>query len=257
MGCILQLNKTQSSQMPQKPASKTTLTFPRPLVTVDVVIFTVLDDVLQILLVQRPETETEPFPACWALPGGFVNVDEDVSLLNCALRKLHEKTGIATPYLEQLGSWGGATRDPRGWSSTHCFYALIPQQAVQLQKGGNTAAVQWFTAEAAQRQRLAFDHAELLTAALARLRSKVEYSSLPAFLLEEPFTLPELQRTYEIVLGRPVDKSAFRKRMLDGRFLIEAGKQPGALGRPAVVYRLLDRNRAAFFPRTFAVTENG
>lgn len=172
----------------------------------------------------------------------------------CALRKLHEKTGVATPYLEQLGSWGGASRDPRGWSSTHCFYALMPAQAVQLQKGGNAAAVQWFAADAAQRQQLAFDHAELLATALARLRSKVEYSSLPAFLLEEPFTLPELQRTYEIVLGRPVDKSAFRKRMLDGRFLLEVGKQPGVLGRPAVVYRLLDRSQAVVFPRTFAAT---
>lgn len=242
--------------MPQKPVPKTTLTFPRPLVTVDVVIFTVLDEALQILLVQRPEAATEPFPGCWALPGGFVHVDEDENLQGCALRKLHEKTGVTTPYLEQLGSWGGASRDPRGWSSTHCFYALIPAQAVQLQKGGNAAAVQWFTAETALRQQLAFDHAELLAAALARLRSKVEYSSLPAFLLEEPFTLPELQRTYEIVLGRPVDKSAFRKRMLDGRFLIEVGKQPGALGRPAVVYRLLDRSRAAVFPRTFAWAEN-
>ncbi|KAF1069458.1 MAG: hypothetical protein GAK39_02661 [Variovorax sp.] len=227
------------------------LDFPRPLVTVDVAMFTVLDDALQVLLVRRPPDSAEPYPGRWALPGGFVNVDEDATLLDCALRKLREKTGVVTPYLEQLGSWGGAKRDPRGWSATHCFYALIPAQAMQLRGGANAAEVAWFEVEAALRKRLAFDHGELLAAAVARLRSKVEYTSLPAFLLEEPFTLPALQHTYEVVLGRPVDKSAFRKRMLDGGFMEEAGMLAGGPGRPAMSYRLRDRSQAALFPRTF------
>lgn len=180
-----------------------------------------------------------------------MNVDEDATLLDCALRKLREKTGVVTPYLEQLGSWGGAKRDPRGWSATHCFYALIPAQAMQLRGGANAAEVAWFEVEAALRKRLAFDHGELLAAAVARLRSKVEYTSLPAFLLKEPFTLPALQHTYEVVLGRPVDKSAFRKRMLDGGFMEEAGMLAGGPGRPAMSYRLRDRSQAALFPRTF------
>ena len=227
------------------------LDFPRPLVTVDVVMFTVLDDALQVLLVRRPVNTAEPFPGKWALPGGFVNVDDDASLLDCALRKLREKTGVVAPYLEQLGSWGGAGRDPRGWSATHCFYALIPVQAMQLRSGANAADVAWFEVEAASRKRLAFDHGELLDAAIARLRSKVEYTSLPAFLLDEPFTLPALQHTYEVVLGRGVDKSAFRKRMLDGGFMEEAGMLTGSLGRPAMSYRLRDRSQAGLFPRTF------
>jgi len=227
------------------------LTFPRPLVTVDVVMFTVLDDALQVLLVKRPADSDEPFPGRWALPGGFVNIDEDATLLDCALRKLREKTGVVTPYLEQLGSWGGAQRDPRGWSATHCFYALVPAQAMQLRSGANAADVTWFEVGAASRKRLAFDHGELLEAAVARLRGKVEYTSLPAFLLEEPFTLPALQRVYEVVLGRDVDKSAFRKRMLDGGFMEEAGMVTGSLGRPAMSYRLRDRSQAALFPRTF------
>ena len=231
------------------------LTFPRPLVTVDVVMFTVLDDALHVLLVKRPADTDEPFPGKWALPGGFVNIDEDATLLDCALRKLREKTGVVTPYLEQLGSWGGAQRDPRGWSATHCFYALIPAQAMQLRSGANAAEVAWFGVDAASRKRLAFDHGELLDAAVARLRSKVEYTSLPAFLLEEPFTLPALQHTYEIVLGRAVDKSAFRKRMLDGGFMEEAGMVTGSLGRPAMSYRLRDRSQAALFPRTFNATK--
>lgn len=228
------------------------LEFPRPLVTVDVVIFTVREGSLQVLLMRRPSDAQEPFPGRWALPGGFVNVDEDATLLDCALRKLREKTGVRTPYLEQLGSWGGARRDPRGWSATHCFYALIPAQAIVLRQGANAAEVGWFEAEAALRKRLAFDHQELLEAALARLRSKVEYTSLPAFLLEEPFTLPALQQMYEVVLGRSLDKSAFRKRMLDGDFMEEAGMGTQGVGRPAMRYRLRDRTQAALFPRTFS-----
>ena len=226
--------------------------FPRPLVTVDVVIFCVLDDALKVLLVRRPSEPTDPFPGKWALPGGFVDVTRDKTLLDCASRKLADKTGVATSYLEQLGSWGGADRDPRGWSATHAFFALIPGQDVALQKGANAQEVEWAEAEPASRKRLAFDHAEILGAALARLRSKVEYTSLPAFLLNEPFTLPQLQRTYEIVLGRPVDKSAFRKRMLDSAFMDEAGMIDGAFGRPAMGYRLRDRSQAALFPRTFS-----
>ena len=228
------------------------LDFPRPLVTVDVAIFCVIEDALQVLLVRRPPEPADPFPGKWALPGGFVDVARDKTLLDCAQRKLREKTGVSTSYLEQLGSWGGADRDPRGWSATHAFFALIPGQGVALQKGANAQEVEWADAESAARKRLAFDHSDILAAALARLRSKVEYTSLPAFLLDEPFTLPQLQRTYEIVLGRPVDKSAFRKRMLDSAFMEEAGMIDGAFGRPAMGYRLRDRSQAALFPRTFS-----
>ncbi|MBS0427511.1 MAG: NUDIX hydrolase [Proteobacteria bacterium] len=241
-----------ASKAPRAPVHGTS--FARPLTSVDVVLFTVQADALQVLLVRRPDDAAEPFPGRWALPGGFVNVEVDASLLDCALRKLREKTGAITPYLEQLGSWGSATRDPRGWSATHCFYALVPAMAVALHKGARADEVNWFDADAALRKRLAFDHAELLAAALARLRGKVEYTSLPAFLIEEPFSLPALQHVYEVVLGRPVDKSAFRKRMLDGGFMEEAGMraaEAGQLGRPAMTYRLRDRSQAALFPRTF------
>lgn len=235
-----------------RPKKLAPLDFPRPLVTVDVVIFCVLDDALKVLLVRRPSEPADPFPGKWALPGGFVDIARDKTLLDCAARKLADKTGVSTSYLEQLGSWGSAERDPRGWSATHAFFALISGQDVTLQKGANAQEVEWADAEPASRKRLAFDHAEILGTALARLRSKVEYTSLPAFLLNEPFTLPQLQRTYETVLGRPVDKSAFRKRMLDSGFMEEAGMVDGAFGRPAMGYRLRDRSQAALFPRTFS-----
>ena len=234
---------------PQKQAG---LNFPRPLATVDVVIFTVLEDALKVMLVRRPSGPDDPFPGRWALPGGFIDVDKDASLHDCALRKLREKTGVAAPYLEQLGSWGGAHRDPRGWSATHAFFALMPARDLVLEKGVNAPQVEWMNAMAAGRKRLAFDHAEILASAISRLCSKVEYTSLPAFLLSEPFTLPQLQHTYEVVLGRAVDKSAFRKRMLDGGFMEEAGTVEGASGRPAMGYRLRDRSQAALFPRTFS-----
>ena len=227
--------------------------FPLPFTTVDVVIFTVLDDVLRVLLVQRPNAEGEPFPGAWALPGGFVDTALDATLEDCARRKLLEKTGVGSPYLEQLGSWGGATRDPRGWSATHVYFALIPAQGVVLAKGANAADVAWYAVDDVLRApELAFDHAEILRAAVERLRSKVEYTSLPAFLLAEPFSLPQLQRMYEIVLGRPVDKSGFRTRMLSANFLEEAGVAEGDSYRPAKGYRLIDRGAPVVFPRTFS-----
>lgn len=226
------------------------LAFERPLVSVDVAIFSVLAGELRVLLARRPDEDKEPFPGRWALPGGFVDVQRDANLQACALRKLKEKTGVATPYLEQLGSWGDARRDPRGWSATHAYFALIPAPAPAHGEAGS-APIEWVQADEASRRRLAFDHGDILAAAIERLRGKVEYTSLPAFLLPEPFTLPELQHAYEVVLARPLDKSAFRKRMLDAGFLQEAGPVSGASGRSAMGYRIAERARPAIFPRTF------
>ena len=232
--------------------------FAQPYTTVDVVIFTVREDALQVLLVQRPSDTGEPFPGLWALPGGFVDIELDHDLLACARRKLLEKTGVASPYLEQLGSWGSAARDPRGWSATHAYFALIPSPEQPLAKGANAADVAWFSVdELPSRKRLAFDHAQILQAALERLRSKVEYTSLPAFLLPEPFTLPQLQHTYEVVLGRSVDKSGFRTRMLAAGFLEEVGLIESDSNRPPLGYRLKDRTRPAVFPRTFSPRKGG
>jgi 8-oxo-dGTP diphosphatase len=237
----------------RKPASAKN-DFPRPYTTVDVLIFTVLDDALKVLLVQRPSDVDEPNPGLWALPGGFVDVDRDADLEACARRKLCEKTGVDTPYLEQLGSWGGATRDPRGWSATHAYFALMPSGGMTLAKGANAADVAWFTVDDAllAKKKLAFDHSQILRAGVERLRGKVEYTSLPAWLLSEPFTLPQLQRTYEIVLGRPVDKSGFRTRMMAAGFLVEVGVVDSDSNRPPMGYRLKDRDTPVFFPRTFS-----
>jgi ADP-ribose pyrophosphatase YjhB (NUDIX family) len=233
--------------MPRKPARPA---FDRPLTSVDLAIFTVRDDALQVLCAQRAE---EPFAHAWALPGGFIDVEQDRDLEDCARRKLKEKTGVATPYLEQLGSWGNRSRDPRGWSVTHVYFALMPSAGVTLAAGANTASVSWHPVhDDGVDLRLAFDHATLLAAALERLRSKVEYTSLPAYLLPEEFTLGELQRTYEVVLGREVEKSAFRTRIQAAELVVKVPRQRTGPNRPAQLYRLRDRKHPVFFPRTFS-----
>ena len=230
--------------------------FPRPLVTVDVVILTLGPCGLQVLLIQRPGNADEPFPNAWALPGGFVDVARDADLLACALRKLREKTGVNSTYLEQVGSWGSGRRDPRGWSTTCVYFALLPHAALKIDKGGNAAEVRWFDVgpdgEALAAGTLAFDHGALLAATLQRLQSKVEYTSLPAFLLTEPFTLPQLQQAYELVLGRRLDRSAFRRRALamEG-FLREAGVMQTGAPRAPMGYVLASREQPMVFPRTF------
>lgn len=228
--------------------------FPRPLVTVDVVIFAVAEGALRVLLVQRPDGPGEPFPGAWALPGGFVDLERDATLESCALRKLREKTGVAAPYLEQLASWGGAMRDPRGWSATHAYFALIPGDG-SLQPGANAADARWFPVHGdGVRARLAFDHDEILATAIARLRAKVEYTSLPAFLLPREFTLTELQRAYEVVLGRNLEKSAFRTRILASDLVQPVERVREGANRPARMYRLTQRS-PVYFARTFSPRE--
>ncbi len=229
----------------------------RPLATVDVAIFAMGAAMLQVLLVQRPRVAGEPYPGQWALPGGFVDVDRDGSLEACAMRKLHDKTGVRSPYLEQVGSWGGVKRDPRGWSLTCVYFALISADGVQPIAGANANDAAWWPVDGeCVGQRLAFDHATLLAAAVQRLRSKVEYTSLPAFLVPKAFTLGDLQSTYEIILGRALDKSAFRTRMLAADFIEATGEMRSGSNRPAQLYRLKEKTPVVF-PRTFKAREEG
>jgi 8-oxo-dGTP diphosphatase len=224
----------------------------RPLCTVDVVVFTVHEEQLCVLLVQRPDAPDEPFPRRWALPGGFVDPNADGSLEACAQRKLAEKTSVVPPYLEQLGSWGDVTRDPRGWAATHVYFTLMPSEDVALKVGGNAGEAKWVPVDPPSRwPSLAFDHRRILETAVERLRSKVEYTSLPAYLLPEQFTLTELQRRFEIVLGRAIEKSAFRTRVLSVDWLEPLQAMRTGNFRPAQLYRLKAPGELMYFPRTF------
>jgi 8-oxo-dGTP diphosphatase len=232
------------------------LSFDRPLVTVDIAIFAVRDDALHVLTVKRPMNKSEPFPGVWALPGGFVDLKLDVDLEACALRKLKEKTGVAAPYLEQVGSWGSADRDPRGWSVTQVYFALLSHDDLHVTAGGNAVDATWLRIDGHRvREKLAFDHAELLKAAVTRLRNKVEYTSLPAFLMPNEFTLSELQYAYEVVLGRTLEKKAFRTRMLAADLLEPLPRHKEGPNRPAQLFKLKHKRRAVFFARTFGKQE--
>jgi len=226
------------------------INFPRPLATVDVVTFGIQDGLLKVLLVQRPRAADEPFPGLWALPGGFLDTGSDADLESCAKRKLREKTAVEASYLEQLGSWGSATRDPRGWSATHVYFALMRADNLIIRAGGNADDTRWFPIEGNRvKEKLAFDHIDILKAAVSRLRNKVEYTSLPAFLMPQEFTLTELQSIYEVLLGRPVEKKSFRTRILATDLLEEVNRFKMGANRPAQLYRLRNPRRPVFFSR--------
>jgi 8-oxo-dGTP diphosphatase len=235
---------------------KSALTFERPLTTVDVAIFSVLNNALHVLLVRRPIERSEPFAGVWALPGGFVDIHADSDLESCAMRKLKEKSGVSAPYLEQVGSWGDAQRDPRGWSATHVYFALVAADDLRLTAGGNASDAAWFEVDGSKvKEKLAFDHSELLRAAVSRLRSKVEYTSLPAFLLPSEFTLTDLQGVYEILLGRSLEKKAFRTRVLSVDLLEPTTRYKEGANRPAQLYRLKHKRRLLYFSRPFSPRE--
>lgn len=223
---------------------------PRPLASVDVSIFSIREDTLCLLLVRRPEDARDPFPGQWALPGGLIDVERDTDLEACAMRNLVEQAGFSAPYLEQVGSWGSAERDPRGWSVTLLHFALVPPDFVLAQG----SAAQWHPVRGnGVGLRLAFDHKQLVRAALKRLRDKVVYTSLPLYLVREPFTLGELQRAFEIVLERPLNKAAFRTRVLSAGLVESIGDFRAGPTRPAELYRAVSgAGNVTFFPRTFS-----
>jgi 8-oxo-dGTP diphosphatase len=202
-----------------------------PSLTVDLVIFTVRENSLQVLLIQR---RNEPYAGMWALPGGFVELEE--SLEDAALRELEEETGLRDVYLEQLYTYGNPSRDPRGRVVTVAYFALIPANAIIRAEGGDDATrASWFPAD--DLPPLAFDHAEIISYATRRLRYKLEYTAAGFELLPEEFTLSELQQTYEIILGEELDKRNFRRRILQAGIIEATPHKRIGEGRPARLYR--------------------
>jgi 8-oxo-dGTP diphosphatase len=205
---------------------------PHPALTTDVVLFTVQDAQLQVLLIRRGG---EPFAGRWALPGGFLEIDE--GLETCARRELMEETGIGGIYLEQLYTFGQPDRDPRERVISVTFLGLAPAVSLHPRAASDAAASAWFSLEGAPP--LAFDHEDIVDLAHRRLRAKLDYSTIGFRLLPETFTLGELQRLYEIIRGEPLDKRNFRKWVLGLDELTETGAQRrNGNHRPARVYRL-------------------
>lgn len=175
-------------------------------VTVDLVVFALHESRLKVLLIERA---IEPFAGRWALPGGFVRDGESVEA--AARRELEEETGIRDVFLEQLYTFGDPDRDPRGRVVTIAYYALLTGDAAPLAAGTDASAAKWWPAR--EHPPLAFDHERILAYALERLATKLEYTTVGFQLLPKKFTLGQLQRVYEEVLGRELDKRNFRRKM--------------------------------------------
>ena len=203
---------------------------PRLAVTTDVVLFTIREEELQLLLIKRKHA---PFAGSWALPGGFVHPAE--SLEESARRELEEETGVTGVFLEQLYTFGAPDRDPRSRVVTVAYYALVPADRLTLRAASDAADVGWFDAEALPA--LAFDHGLIVEQARERLTAKLDYSTLAFQFLPETFTLSELQRVYEIILGAEIDKRNFRKWVLAIDQVEETGALRSGPHRPARLYR--------------------
>lgn len=185
-----------------------TYEYPRPALTVDCVVFGWDGERLKILLIQRKEA---PFQNSWALPGGFVQMDEELE--DAARRELKEETDLSGMFLEQLFTFGTPLRDPRGRVVTVAYYALINLHRHEAPKGGTDAkAAAWFPIKGLPN--LAFDHAQILDHALERLKGKIVYQPIGFELLPEKFSFSQLQHLYETILGEAFDRRNFRKKML-------------------------------------------
>jgi len=205
--------------------------YERPSVTVDVVMMSLRQRDLQVLLVKR---RSWPFEGCWAIPGGFVKMDE--SLEAAAKRELQEETAVQDVYLEQLYTFGDPGRDPRTRVITVVYFALLDSARLQVKAASDAADVGWFSVY--NLPSLAFDHAKILDYTLNRLRGKLAYTTIAFNLLPDQFTLHELQRVYEIILHRKLDKRNFRKKILSTGILEDTGaKKMEGMHRPARLYR--------------------
>jgi 8-oxo-dGTP diphosphatase len=215
-------------------------THPHPAVTTDSAVFTIRDDALHLLLIRRGKP---PFAGTWALPGGFLDIDED--LQTCAERELVEETGLTGLYLEQLCTFGTVDRDPRERVISVAYLALAPVGELRVQAGDDAADARWFRLDALPA--LAFDHAEIVAMAHRRLVGKLDYSTIAFQFLPATFTLGELQRVYEILVDAEIDKRNFRKWAL-ALEQIEATGEMRRRGnyRPARLYRLTERERVTY-----------
>jgi 8-oxo-dGTP diphosphatase len=206
-----------------------------PKVAVDLVIFSIVDGMLCVALIQMKK---KPFEDMWAFPGGLVGLKESVDA--AAKRDLKEKTDISNVYLEQLYTAGDVDRDPLHRVVSVAYFALINSEKVTLKTSKKYKDIRWFPVN--KLPRLAYDHSEMSKIALARLKSKLEYTNIVYGLMPESFTLSHLQQVYEIILGRKLDKRNFRKKIHSLRLLKKTGLfDRKTTRRPASLYKFKER----------------
>lgn len=223
-----------------------TYQYPRPALTVDCVVFGFDEGDLKVLLIQR---DRNPFEGRWALPGGFVDMDEPLEA--GARRELAEETGLKNIFLEQLYTFGAPGRDPRERVVSVAYYALVSLADHQPQAATDARQAAWFSVDDAPD--LAFDHEDILATALARLRGKVRYEPIGFELLPARFTLGQLQHLYEVVLEEQLDKRNFRKKILGMGLLVDTGDiQQDVAHRAARLYRFDERKYHQLRKRGFS-----
>ena len=210
---------------------------PMPFTRIELAILSIIDDQLMVLIGRRT---SEPYSGKWALPGGVLRIDLDADLDAAAQRVASERIGTPVPYLRQLTAVGSAGRDSRApWALSIAYRALIPIDSISPQAGKRLDELKWIPAEEASLDsELAFDHASLIGVALEATRSGIDRLELPFGFLPERFTLGELQACCEVLLGRRLDKSSFRRR-IDERNLVEPvpGEMRTGAFRPAQLFR--------------------
>ena len=213
-----------------------TYKYARPALTVDIAIFALDEEDLRIMLIQR---DLEPFEGQWALPGGFVDVDE--TLDDAARRELQEETGLKDIFLEQFYTFGGLGRDPRERVVTVAYYAPVNLEGHAVHAGSDARNAAWFPVN--DLPDLAFDHDEILATAHKRLRCKMQYQPIGFELLPEKFTLRQLQYLYEVILDRELDKRNFRRKVLGMEIVKETNEfEQDVAHRAARLYRF-DRRK--------------
>jgi 8-oxo-dGTP diphosphatase len=212
---------------------------PHPAVSVDVAIFTVRDQRLELLLIKRG---VQPFKGSWALPGGFVRMDEDLHA--AATRELREEAGVDGAFLQQVGAIGKPDRDPRERVISVAFYAVIPPAALTLTAGTDAAEARWWPF--AELPETAFDHKEIIAAAHRAVVEALPSSSVAYQFLPPEFTLTELQQVHEAIRGHALDKRNFRKWVTALGTIRASGRmRKGGAHRPAELFRLRHRAKSA------------
>lgn len=210
------------------------LDFSQPLFTIDNVMFSIKSNVLQLLLIRRA---TPPFDGCWSLPGGFIDIEQDSSVEAAAMRKLQQKTGLQPGYLEQLEVFSGKARDPRGYSVSLAFFALVPYTAVS----SNIATVSqacWWPVQDIASLRLAFDHQEIIQRAHHRLKQKALYSMLPVYCLPPAFTVGQLKAVIEAIIGKEIQRKSLMRRIEASDMFQLTEQKVSSGGRQAQLYQL-------------------
>ena len=204
-------------------------------IAVDVIIFTIKNEELQVLLIKMKK---KPYKDCWAAPGGLIGLRENCE--QAAKRQLSQKARVGNVYLEQLYTFSEINRDPFGRVVSVAYFALLPPSGLNLKTTAEYADVGWHPVN--QLPKMAYDHKKIINAAAKRLKAKLGYTNIVCNLLPESFTLTDLQRTYEIILGRKLDKRNFRKKILSLKLIRKLKQQrKGVANRPAELYKFARR----------------